>query len=145
MKALSVWQPWAWALVQGYKPCENRTWKLWKGILGTTVAIHGASTHVPAHHKTIRSMTGVDPSGPSLDCRAIVGVVDIVDCIPPGAPAPAHVEPWRNPEGYAFVVDNALAIPDPIPIHGALGFWQLPDWAEINLGMQLDSLEDLHA
>ena len=26
MKALSVRQPWAWAIVAGWKPIENRTW-----------------------------------------------------------------------------------------------------------------------
>ena len=26
MKALSIRQPWAWLIVNGYKPVENRTW-----------------------------------------------------------------------------------------------------------------------
>lgn len=27
MKALSILQPWAWLIVEGYKDVENRTWK----------------------------------------------------------------------------------------------------------------------
>ena len=27
MKALSIKQPWAWLIVNGYKDIENRTWK----------------------------------------------------------------------------------------------------------------------
>ena len=27
MKALSIQQPWAWAIVNGFKPVENRTWR----------------------------------------------------------------------------------------------------------------------
>ncbi len=27
IKALSIKQPWAWAIVNGYKTIENRTWK----------------------------------------------------------------------------------------------------------------------
>jgi len=27
MKALSIRQPWAWLLVEGFKDIENRTWK----------------------------------------------------------------------------------------------------------------------
>lgn len=27
MKALSIRQPWAWLIVHGYKPVENRTWR----------------------------------------------------------------------------------------------------------------------
>ena len=26
MKCLSIQQPWAWAVVNGWKPIENRTW-----------------------------------------------------------------------------------------------------------------------
>ena len=27
MKAISIQQPWAWAIVNGFKPVENRTWR----------------------------------------------------------------------------------------------------------------------
>jgi hypothetical protein len=42
-KALSVRQPWAWAIAAGYKPVENRTWKVdYQGW----IAIHAAISRV---------------------------------------------------------------------------------------------------
>lgn len=40
MKVLTVHQPWAWALVHGLKPVENRSWRLPPSLLGRWVAIH---------------------------------------------------------------------------------------------------------
>jgi hypothetical protein len=41
MKALSIRQPWAWLIVNGRKPVENRTWPTrWRGRL----LIHAAKT-----------------------------------------------------------------------------------------------------
>jgi len=37
LRALSVWQPWAWLIVRGYKDIENRTWQT--GYRGT-ILIH---------------------------------------------------------------------------------------------------------
>jgi len=39
MKALTVRQPWAWAIVFAGKDIENRTWKS-KYCYGSTIAIH---------------------------------------------------------------------------------------------------------
>jgi hypothetical protein len=40
MRALSVWNPWAWALVAGIKPYENRSWLLPSALRGKRVLIH---------------------------------------------------------------------------------------------------------
>jgi len=49
--SLSIRQPWAWLIVQGHKPIENRTWPttyrgpllIHAGVIGAT-EIHRAST-----------------------------------------------------------------------------------------------------
>jgi hypothetical protein len=40
MKAISVWNPWAWALVAGHKTVENRDWKLPRAFIGERVLVH---------------------------------------------------------------------------------------------------------
>ncbi|MEU0468957.1 ASCH domain-containing protein [Amycolatopsis sp. NPDC006131] len=43
MKAITVRQPWAWAIAKGYKPIENRTWSTdHRGL----IAIHAAAKSV---------------------------------------------------------------------------------------------------
>lgn len=38
--AISVWQPWAWLIVNGYKDVENRDWAPIGEKIGQRIAIH---------------------------------------------------------------------------------------------------------
>ena len=75
VKALSVRQPWAWAIIHAGKDSENRNWKTrFRG----RIAIHAAgridrNAKLPQRSKKPR----VD----KLTCGAIIGTVDIVDVI----------------------------------------------------------------
>ena len=40
MKALTIWQPWAWAIAEEFKPIENRSWRPSGLMLGKRIAIH---------------------------------------------------------------------------------------------------------
>lgn len=100
MKALSVRQPWAWALFNG-KDVENRSWRTnYRGAL----LIH-ASKVVDRHGlATIERDFGVVPPGPDeLTTGGIIGVVNIVDCVE------WHHSRWFNGM-YGFVFENATPL-----------------------------------
>lgn len=42
MKALSIQQPWIWAILHAGKRAENRTWRPPTEILNTTIALHAS-------------------------------------------------------------------------------------------------------
>jgi hypothetical protein len=44
MQALTLWQPWAWAMAFAGKPVENRTWAPPHSLLGQRIAIHAGKT-----------------------------------------------------------------------------------------------------
>ncbi len=44
MKALTLWQPWAWAMAYVGKMTENRTWAPPRDCIGELLAIHGGKT-----------------------------------------------------------------------------------------------------
>lgn len=44
MKALTLWQPWSWAIAHAGKRIENRTWKPPRWIIGQRIAIHAGKT-----------------------------------------------------------------------------------------------------
>lgn len=46
MSALSVWQPWAWLIVNGYKDIENRRWEPTEERIGERFAIHASKRRV---------------------------------------------------------------------------------------------------
>ena len=120
MKALSLWQPWAWLVVAGHKDIENRTWTTrFRG----RIYIHAAKRK-PPRYAQYWAIGGKDiPTDLPRGC--IVGEVDIVDCI---AYADAPSEYYRNPwftGPYGLVLKNPVLYDTPIPYRGALGFFEV--------------------
>lgn len=120
MKALSIRQPWAWAILHVGKDVENRNWSTrFRG----TVAVHAAKGMTRDEYdsyvcKYFRIGLPV-PRPEDLTRGAIVGLVDIVDCV-------RHSDsPWFQGE-CGFVLANPRPLKTPIPCKGALGFWDVP-------------------
>lgn len=119
--ALSVRQPWAWAIIHAGKDVENRDWPT--RVRGP-VCIHAAKGMTRAEWSDaayfISRLTAAStPAAPSLDRGGIIGVAEIVDCIQ------ASASPWFFGR-YGFALLNARPVPF-IPVKGALGFF---DWRD---------------
>jgi ASCH domain len=121
-KGISVRQPWAHSIIHEGKAIENRSWST--GLRGT-IAIHaGRAIDDDAffkfiHERHLDSKVKLNrEQAKALERGAIIGVVDIVDCV-------THSEsPWF--EGpFGFVLANPRPI-KPIPCLGALQFFDLP-------------------
>lgn len=125
MKALSIRQPWAWAILTLGKRHENRTWM--SGYRGE-VLIHAAKgctgrecqdalafmaerDLLPYHDDRWPGLDGLDRGG-------IVGVANVVDCVTK-SDSPWFVGP------AAFVLDDVRPLPF-VACRGALGFWNVP-------------------
>jgi hypothetical protein len=118
--ALSIRQPWAWAVIAAGKDIENRDWPTrFRG----PVAIHASAGMTRAEWSEaayfISRLTGAStPAAPSLHRGGIIGVAEVVGCVE------ASDSPWFFGR-YGFVLRNSRAVPF-IPVKGALGFfkWQ---------------------
>lgn len=126
MKALSIRQPWAWAIIHAGKDIENRSW-------GTSyrgpMLIHAAkgltrpeyNDFVDTYRALIREMPHI-PEPPRFDelpRGGIVGRVRMIDCVL------ASASPWFFGK-FGFV----LADPTPLPfrpVRGMLGFFDPVD------------------
>lgn len=131
MKALTVCQPWAWAIVAGTKTIENRSWGTpYRGPL---------LIHAGASHKRVRPgldeltmLLGEPPAEEDLAFGAIVGLATLVDCVGPQT-APYDPRVWRleeNPfadsDQWHWVLANRLMFREPLPCRGTLGLWGPP-------------------
>ncbi|MEB3023025.1 MULTISPECIES: ASCH domain-containing protein [Mycolicibacter] len=144
MKALTVMQPWAWAIFNG-KNIENRTahWN-YRGPL----AIHAGIRKSDRGMRDPRVLDAV--AGSSIDSRdrwtslqsdlscalefgAIIGVVELVDCHPDGN----CCRPWGESDYvehggrqrsniFHLVLEHPRLLADPIACRGALGLWTPP-------------------
>lgn len=143
MKALTVQQPWAWAIVHGGKDVENRT-RAWsyRGPL----AIHAGGresrrgVESPLVQRAMGDAMRADRMPIDLVFGAIIGVVDLVDVHlaqpsdmldRPGTQACCG-SPWGEVayQGERNLVHLELANPRPlevpIPCKGRLGLWTPP-------------------
>jgi hypothetical protein len=86
-RALSLIQPWAWAVIHGPKDVENRVW--WTNVRGL-FWIAASAQVTRGYYESARSIiehlapgTKV-PRLADLDYGCIIGQVAVVDCILPG-------------------------------------------------------------
>lgn len=117
-KALSIRQPWAWAIVHAGKDIENRSWATkFRG----PVCIHAANGMTKREmHAALQFMedAGITlPATMPMRKGGIIGVAEITDCVSSSA------SPWFMGQ-YGFVLRNARPVPF-IPVKGALSFF---DW-----------------
>lgn len=119
MKALTVRQPWAWLIVNGYKPVENRTWATtYRG----PVLIHAAASLADPQSLmdcyALCETLGIELPD-EVDCGGIVGQVQLIDCVK------EHPSPWfSGPVGWL------LSDPQPLPFRaykGRLGLFDISE------------------
>lgn len=127
LKGLTLRQPWAWSVFETTKDIENRQWP---ARVRGTIAIHAADEQplgvYERSKKYIRKVLhsrghfGVRIPGESkLPMGAIIGLVDIVDCV-----TESKSPWWEGPVG--FKLENARRLPNPIPCRGKRRFFTLP-------------------
>jgi len=131
MKALSIQQPWASLICAGVKDVENRTWKTsHRGKL--LIHVSGTKTSI---EKLIRSQPieyiaeimnqsetfGQLPLPEEMPVGAIIGYVDVVDCIDDSK------SDWAAPGQYHFILKNAHLFDEPIMgVKGQLHLFDYP-------------------
>ncbi|MCV2395955.1 hypothetical protein OEB99_16690 [Actinotalea sp. M2MS4P-6] len=141
LRAITVKQPWAWAIIHGGKDVENRT----RNIAGTyrgLVAIHAGLTDDESDLSSALTRAawvqwwteareaGVDV-GPQLGhVLAVAELVDVHEAPPP------EVQ-WCGCSRWAerffvhhLVLANVRPLPTPVPARGFLSLWTLPDDVE---------------
>jgi len=121
-RVLSLTQPWAWLVVNGYKDIENRRWHTkyrgWcyihaaKGVTRGNYSDVVAFTKDKAPHITLP---------PFADCKrgGVIGMVRFTDCVQ------ASESPWFFGP-FGFVIAQAVAFDEMIPLTGHLGFFNAP-------------------
>ena len=120
-KCLTICQPWAWAIAQGAKRVENRTWSTdYRGPLW----IHAGKSRAWLAKEDLLlwpSRYGVRwPRQHELVFGAIVALAELIDCRP--------IEDYPGDDRFAegpicWILDHIIALPSPIPCRGQLGLF----------------------
>lgn len=117
-RALSIRQPWAWAILNAGKDIENRPRRYhYRG----SICIHASlfnddGGYTIAKHEIFKA-SGLDsPQRDKLQRGGIIGTAEIVDCIEQSG------SPWFSGP-YGLVLKNVKPVPF-IPVKGALGLFR---------------------
>lgn len=123
MKALSIRQPWAWLIAAGYKDIENRGWSTDRR---GRIYIHasqrfdsGSLKRAPLNREGFldeRALSVIEELAHSWRHSAIIGEVDIVDCVT------YSNSPWFTGR-YGFVLTNPVLYEKTIPCKGKTFFF----------------------
>jgi hypothetical protein len=117
MRALSINQPWGWAIVHGGKDIENRDWHTnYRGEF----LIHVGLKYDVSDDPFVLQTSGFDYYDPEVVTGGIIGKAEIVDCVRQSD------SPWFFGR-YGFVIRNARPLPFR-PCKGRLGFF-IPDYS----------------
>ena len=115
-RVISIRQPWAWLIVNGYKDVENRTWApKYRG----RVLIHAGKTvkdnDFPVQREWVKTCGIQIPA--DLPTGAIVGEATITGTVTESD------SPWfEGPTGITLA--DPVAYADPVPYRGQLGIFQ---------------------
>lgn len=117
---LTLWQPWASAIVFGSKRIENRDWRVSNRLIGEFIAIHAGKfndTRWETEHFIWDKMActfGKD----QIVLGAVIGVA-VLDGFVEQSDDPWFFGPW------GWVLRDVVPI-DPVPCTGRQGLWTLP-------------------
>lgn len=118
--ALSIRQPWPWAILHAGKDIENRSWPTkYRGriLIHAGVAFDGSKQDVKDLLSRWSRTAGIEtPAIEDLPRGGIVGAADIVDCV-------AHSDSTWFVGRYGFVLRNVRALPFH-PCKGQLSFFK---------------------
>lgn len=126
MKALTVRQPWAWAIVHAGKDVENRTWRPPPAIIGQRIIIHAG--------KEIDQTAPPYGGEQALVVRgAFLGTVTVADAhlasTCHGLCSVWATVPTREVGCWHWELADPYAWPNPVPGRGALGLFDAPESA----------------
>lgn len=157
MRAISLWQPWASAMISGAKRNETRSWRMPDRYVGQQIAIHAAKTQAPLEIMDADYLVaaGVDPvlalklaqPQSELAFGAILGVAVFAASRRTETFTPEEMIEWRVkavingktyglPEGdlgnyepgrWAWPSEKVIKLTEPIPWKGSQGFFEVPD------------------
>jgi len=129
MKAITLRQPWAWAIINAGKDIENRDWKThFRGRVAIHAAVgmtHSQYEEACEYIRNINRRVRI-PAYEDMERGAIIGTVEIVDCVQDTD------SPWFM-GNYGFVLARPRRLPKPIACKGALSFWNVPQNIEARI------------
>lgn len=123
MRALTLWQPWAWAIAHAGKRIENRGWKPPRWIIGERIAIHAGKKFDKDDAFDLMGELELDEPVDFVQ-GAVVAVATVRGYVMALREDHPQFKWLAGPFGW--VLDDVIALEKPVECKGALKLWFLP-------------------
>jgi hypothetical protein len=153
LRALTVRQPWAFAITHGGKRVENRRWRYAPAYRGEFAVHAGAAIDAADRDRgeyairRVAELSGLPIWAVREGAKvrgAVVAVAQLADVCcaafisgdlrPPRCGCP----PWAaGQQQHLLLAADVRVLPAPVPCKGALGLWYLPDDIDAEVRVQL--------
>jgi len=131
-KALSIRQPWLWAITHLDKRVENRTRATrHRGRVWLHASAKVGRDVLPALYRRL-TQGEVARAPDDYTTGAIVAVAELVDCLSPHGDVVritaehCNQARWMEPDTWKWVLAGVQRLPRPVPCNGKLGLWPVP-------------------
>lgn len=115
LKAITIKQPWAWAIVAGYKDVDNRSRRTnYRGQL----LIHAGLELDPKGFELLWEMGLYKMLPFELPQGGLIGIVDVVDC------TKGYDSDWAFPGSWHWILRRPREFRGMLPCRGHLGLFQ---------------------
>lgn len=127
MKALTLRQPWAWAVLAGGKDVENRTRNVIGDHRGLVLVHAGQQLAEPAAFAEVQRLAPHmpvlgTPGNVAADSEGILGAVTVVD-VHHWDDCQGLCSAWAMPGHHHITLTDPVTFPKRIPAKGSLGLW----------------------
>lgn len=135
-RAITVQQPWAWAITYAGKDIENRTQGTrYRGLLAIHAGLRFSArgSHDPRILASATRLSVPEVDRRQLPMGAIIAVAELVDCHPDAdCCRPWGESAYREAGGrlrtavHHLVLEDVRPVYNPVPCRGWLGLWRVP-------------------
>lgn len=154
MKALTLKQPWAWAVAHAGKDVENRSWKPPESVIGQRIAIHAGKAWDQDGDSVLCHLVECAGGHDNLPRGAIIAVATVAGWVTDGNiyktrmfagnylnAAPLAVKKARQSRwftgSYGWILTDVIPLPEPIACKGNQGLWTVPVEIEADIDRQV--------
>jgi hypothetical protein len=129
LHALTLIQPWAWAIAYAGKDVENRSWHPPRWLVGNHLAIHaGKKIDEESIEMLAIELELAVPrpivTGAIVAVARVLGDFESADTLLATRRYPGGT-PWYVEGAIGWMLDDVVAI-EPVPCRGAQGLWPVP-------------------
>ena len=118
LKALTIRQPWVWAILHMNKRIENRTRRT--NFRGRFYIHAGVAVPNWQPLEDVRSRCNEYPDPETLSYGVLVATAELVNC----TWSDVIVGRWGEPNSWHWHLDNVKVLRQEIPVKGQLGLWE---------------------